>query len=206
MDMSARPAARFVSRVKIARGLRAAMFGASLATACARPPLVETTLPPKSLVGTDGAPHPIAPEGDQRLLVLFFFSAHCPCQAAHDPRLRALHATYRTRGVDFVAVDSEQGATLERDRDEAEKRGYTFPILLDPGGALAQKVGAAYATEVVIVDRSGTVRYHGGIDSDRTHLEDDATPYLRDALEDLLAGRAPRRAMSKALGCALQTS
>jgi hypothetical protein len=193
-----------------ATGCRLLRVGAPLAVvalvACARPgpPLMGTRLAAQPLLGTDGASHTLAPDGAQRLTVVFFFSNHCPCQSAHDTRLRALHATYHPRGVDFVAVDSEHGATIERDRGEAETRGYPFPILLDPGGALAQTVGAEYATEALVLDRSGTVRYHGGIDSDRTHLQDDASPYLRDALDDLLAGRPPRRAESKALGCALQ--
>ncbi len=41
------------------------------------------------------------------------------------------------------------------------------------------------------------------IDSDRTHLQDDAKPYLRRALEDVTAGRAVREAETKAMGCAL---
>ena len=68
---------------------------------------------------------------------------------------------------------------------------------------IATAVGAESATYTVVVDRVGTIRYRGGIDSDRTHLTPDATPYLADALEDLLAGRAPRVPESRALGCAL---
>jgi peroxiredoxin len=158
-----------------------------------------------SLAGTDGTSHSLAPQGSARLTVVIFFAGHCPCQAAHDPRLRELYASYHPRGVDVLAVDSETSATLERDRAEAVKREYPFPILIDAGGALARSVGAEYATEAFILDRSGSVRYHGGIDSDRSHLRDDATPFLREALDDLLADRTPRRSESKALGCALQT-
>jgi hypothetical protein len=48
------------------------------------------------------------------------------------------------------------------------------------------------------------VHYRGGIDSDRIHLHDDRTPYLEQALDDLLAHREPRVAEGKSLGCALQ--
>lgn len=172
--------------------------------ACAPPPVVGTKLAPRTLLGTDGASHALTREGTARLTVVVFFADHCPCQAAHDARLRDLFTTYHPRGVDLFAVDSETGATLERDRARAIERAYPFPILLDPGGALAAEVGADYATETVVFDRTGHVRYHGGIDSDRKSLHDDAAPYLRDALDDLLAGRSPRRSESKALGCALQ--
>jgi peroxiredoxin len=187
-------------RVAVTVALAALMLGG-----CAHPQVMGTKLAAQALAGTDGASHPLEPEGNARLTVLIFYADHCPCQAAHDGRLRDLYALYHPRGVDVFAVDSETGATLERDRAAAEKRGYLFPILIDPGGSLAHRFGAEYATEAFVVDRSGTVRYHGGIDSDRKQLHDGATPFLSDALDDLLSDRPPRRAESKALGCALQT-
>jgi peroxiredoxin len=189
-----------------ATGGRWSLAAALLLTACAPPPpLLGTKLLPRTLSGTDGASHTLPPDGSARLTVLVFFDDHCPCQTAHDRRLRELYALYHPRGVDFLAVDSQRGASVERDRAEAEKRGYPFPLLVDPGGSLARSMGADYATETFVLGPGGTIRYHGGIDSDRTHLEESAIPYLRDALEDLLADRPPRRAESKALGCALET-
>jgi hypothetical protein len=55
----------------------------------------------------------------------------------------------------------------------------------------------------LLVDTSGRVMYRGGIDSDRSHLRDDATPYLQNAIEDALAGRSLRNPEAKTLGCSL---
>jgi peroxiredoxin len=172
---------------------------------CAGRQVMGARLTAVPLLGTDSLMHGLEPTGSSRLTVLFFFADHCPCQAAHDARLRDLYALYHPRGVDIFAVDSEVRATRDRDAAEAAKRGYPFPILLDRGGALARRVGAEYATETFVVDAQGTVRYHGGIDSDKRALHADATPFLQNALDDLLADRPPRRVESKALGCALQT-
>lgn len=139
-----------------------------------------------------------------RLTVLVFFSAHCHCLDAHDARLRALEAAFRPRGVQLFMIDSEVGATRARDDREAERRGYAFPILLDPGARLADRLGAEYATYSVVLDPEGRARYAGGIDSDKTHLRDDAERYLEAAIGDLLAGREPRVAAGKTLGCALE--
>jgi Redoxin len=144
-------------------------------------------------------------DADAKYTVLVFFSAHCPCQRAHDGRLRAMADAYSTRGVAFAAVDSEVRATPERDATEAAKRGYAYPIFVDRGAALARSLGASYATYSVVFDRDGRIRYHGGLDTDRRTLHDDATFFLRDALDDLLAGRDPRVATGKTLGCALET-
>jgi hypothetical protein len=136
--------------------------------------------------------------------VLVFFSPSCHCLASHEARLRELYDAYHERGVQFLMVDSESGRSAERDEAEARRRGYPFPIVQDRGAALADRLDAQYATYSVILDQQGRIRYHGGIDSDHDRLHDDAAPYLRDALDDLLAGRAPRVAETKTLGCALQ--
>jgi hypothetical protein len=137
------------------------------------------------------------------LTAFVFFSAHCHCVDAHDARLIALFEAYRPRGVQFVMVDSEVTASASADAVEARRRGYPFPIVVDPGARLAQALGARSAAYAVLADVEGRVRYRGGIDSDRIHLHDDAAFYLRDAVDDLLAGRPPRVTEGKALGCAL---
>jgi peroxiredoxin len=136
--------------------------------------------------------------------VIVFFAAHCPCQAAHDERLRQLHEAYAPRGVTFLLVDAEADATPERAMDEARRRRYPFPLRADPDGKLADALGARYATYTVVLDAAGRIRYRGGIDSDRKDLHDDARRYLGDALDDVLAGREVRVPEGKTLGCSLR--
>lgn len=142
--------------------------------------------------------------GHAPLTVFTFFSAHCPCQRARDARLRQLHAAYAPRGVAFVAIDAEREASVERATREARARGYPFPILADPSGRSIDALGAEFATYTVIVDRRGTVRYSGGLDSDKSRLSTNATLFVRDALDDLLEGNEPRRPHGVTLGCALE--
>ena len=158
-----------------------------------------------TLKGTDGTTRifPALVRGAPAT-VLVFFSDHCPCVRAHDVRLRALAERFAAAGVRFFSVDSEYGATLERDQTEARAREYPFPILLDPGSHLADALSARYATYVAIFDAGGTLRYHGGLDSDQSVLHDDAHAWVTQALDDVLAGRAVAQPETKALGCALQ--
>jgi hypothetical protein len=139
------------------------------------------------------------------LTVLVFFSPDCHCLTLHDGRLVDLYARYHPRGVELLMIDSEKSGSPERDAAEAQRRGYPFPIVRDPGARLADALGARYATYAVVLDAQGRIRYHGGIDSDRSHLHDGARPYLQDAIDDLLSGRQPRVAEGEALGCSLQT-
>ncbi|GAC1358322.1 MAG: hypothetical protein NVSMB47_11260 [Polyangiales bacterium] len=136
--------------------------------------------------------------------VITFFSASCPCQRLHDARVGALYATFAPRGVRFVGVDAEADATPAKDAEEARRRGYPFALLSDPDGRLADALGVTAATESVVLDREGRVRFHGGLDSDRVTATDDAPPYLRDALDALLRGEEPPDPAPKALGCAIR--
>jgi hypothetical protein len=188
-------------------GLAAASFalGCTSSRPAATGSVPETDVPDVPLVGADGAAiGSCALLAKAPLTVFVFYSPDCHCLAAHEARLRALDEADRPRGVQVVMVDSEVGATPERDAREARRRAYPFPILVDRGGRLADALGADYAAYAAVADAAARVHYRGGIDSDRIHLHDDRTPYLALALEDLLAHHEPRLAEGKSLGCALQ--
>ncbi|MGA2448649.1 MAG: redoxin domain-containing protein [Polyangiaceae bacterium] len=173
--------------------------------ACAASPARVSDVPATTLIAGDGSTVDARRlAGSARWTVLIFFAPHCHCLDAHDARIRALYEAYHPRGVEFRMVDSETRGSRERDGAEARRRGYPFAILLDPGAKLADALGAEYATYSVVVDAEGRVRYRGGIDSDKMHLHDDVRPYLRFALDDLLARRAVRIPEAKTLGCALE--
>lgn len=162
-------------------------------------------LPDLTLQGSDGKAYALrAIASASKATVIEFFSAGCPVQRAHDEVLKQLAASWRAAGVAFLAVDSEAGAKLADLADEAHRRGYAFPILLDDGGQLAKTLGAKYCTTSVVVNPQGRLRYLGGIDSDAARLHKDSPPFLRDAVTSVLAGRDPNPARTKSMGCFLQ--
>jgi peroxiredoxin len=176
-----------------------------LASGCASASSIATQVPATPLVATAGATRDARDVvATAPFTVLIFFSRDCHCLNQHDARIRELYDAYHPRGVQVVMVDPEVRASPDVDAAEAARRGYAFPILVDPKAHLADALGADYATYSVIVDAQGRVRYRGGFDSDKTHMRESATQYVRDALDDLLAGRPPRLAEAKTLGCALE--
>jgi hypothetical protein len=137
-----------------------------------------------------------------RFTAVVFFSASCPCFAAHRARLVALAREMEPRGVDIAIVDSErrpQGASPPGEVPETD-----LPILRDDQGRLARRLDAQYATETFVFDSTGALRYRGGIDDDRKHLSQTPKALLREALLTLLSGKAPAFTTAKALGCALR--
>jgi peroxiredoxin len=159
-----------------------------------------------SLPGSDGRTHDVTAElARAKFTVFVFYSEDCPCMRVHEGRLAELRARYAPSGLRVVLVDSETTAEAGRDAAEARKRGYPFPLLTDADARLARLFGAKFATHAIVVDATGAVRYSGGIDSDKNVLHADATPYLREAIDALLAGRTPPVPDREPLGCALQT-
>jgi hypothetical protein len=184
-----------VRRTRKAIALVGALLGAACVSCASHAsPAVHAPAPHDVQALTRGAP----------LTVVTFFSAHCPCQRAHDGRWKEIFAETSPRGVRFVFIDAEPDASPAFDANQVSIRGYPWTIVSDPDGKWADLFGAAYATDTFVVDAAGLVRFHGGIDSDRSHLTDDARPYLRDALLALLAGAEPPDPEPKVLGCALR--
>jgi len=158
-----------------------------------------------SLTGSDGRTYePSRVVGAHRLTVFIFYAAGCPCLAAHEPRIAELQRAFSGQDVAFFLVNSEHGASPSVDAREAQRRGLSVPLLTDSDARLARVLGAEFATHSIVLDARGRVAYSGGLDSDKKQLHPDATPYLRHALEDALAGRPQRATEHEALGCALQ--
>jgi hypothetical protein len=202
----------------VLNGVRRSSFAASLGVvlstvtlvafgACAparRRELPSATIARTTFVDTAGSTTTLPDDfARSKLTVVVFYADHCPCFRIHEERLRDLARDYGPRGVRVLYVDSEVSASAERDARAASERGLPA-IVLDPGAKLADALDAEYATYTVIVDATGRLRYRGGMDSDKNRLNADAQAFVRDALDDLLAGREPRRTEGKALGCALQ--
>jgi peroxiredoxin len=176
-----------------------------LAAPAAADSLSDLAVPDLRFQATDGESYAIKQAlGRAPLSVFTFFSASCPCQRAHDARLKELAEAYRARGVQFFAVDSEAGSTLAKDREEAKARQYGFPILRDEQGELAKALRVRFATGTVIVDSRGKVHYRGGIDQDKRQAKPGSRFFLREALDHLIAGAEPDPAEPKALGCFLR--
>jgi peroxiredoxin len=167
--------------------------------------LLLAALPTAPLAATDGQTHSLAGEvGAHPWTVVVFFSRECPVMRSHDGRLRELATTFSERGVGFVAVDAQSGASLEQANRDVQSRGYSFPLVVDPAGTWADALEVRFSTTVVVLDARGRVRYRGGFDDQRVKVSDDFKPLLRAALEALLAGGEPVSVETKALGCVLR--
>lgn len=163
--------------------------------------------PFEGLLGTDGRRHGFSDYAAADVLVVIFSSNRCPTAKAYASRLRALQADVEGRGVQLLLLNSNDphlypdeslGGMVER----AAADGYTFPYLVDEEQRVARAWGPTCTFHAFVLDRDRRLRYEGRFDNAR--LEERVTSHdLRNAVEEVLAGREVTVTQTRAFGCSL---
>ncbi len=159
---------------------------------------------------TSGSLHTADEWRAKKAVVLFFTMTDCPLANGYVPEMNRLRATYEPRGVAFYAVQVDNTVSDAAVKKYAQEFGYSFPMLNDSHLALARLTGAKVTPEVAVLSSSGEVLYLGRVDNkveDLTHPRYAATePELRNALDAVLEGKAPKEARTRAVGCSINIS
>jgi len=148
---------------------------------------------------------PFAAAEGRRALVLVFVDPDCPISNAYAPEVKRLAAEFGPRGVELELVYSAPGLDPQAVRRHVADFGYELPALLDSDQRLAARAGATVTPEAVVFLPDGELVYRGRIDDrfvDFGRQRPQPTQReLRDALEALLAGRAPPVPRTESVGC-----
>ncbi|MDJ0787548.1 MAG: redoxin domain-containing protein [Myxococcota bacterium] len=157
-----------------------------------------------ALLDHRGAFHELRGYADRSAIVLFVHGNGCPIARHALPVLHELARELKERGVAFLLLN----ANLQDDRDsiaaEAREWQVELPILVDESQLVAEALGVTRTAEAIVIDpRTWRVAYRGPVD-DRLHYQTQRPArahYLRDALEDVLAGREVAKPLRDAAGC-----
>jgi peroxiredoxin len=91
-----------------------------------------------------------------RHVLLNFWATWCAPCLEEMPSMDALYRDYRDRGLVVVAISSDrEGAAVVQ--DFVERLGVSFPVLLDPQGAVAAQYGARNLPVSFVLDPGGRV-------------------------------------------------
>jgi hypothetical protein len=120
----------------------------------------------------------------------------------------AIQKDYAAKGVQLVAINSNDSKTYPEDGYpqmvvRAKQKGFNFPYLRDPDQKAAEAYGAVCTPHVFAFDKERKLRYRGRIDDSRDPSAV-KSPDLRNALDDLLAGKSPRVADTRPFGCSIK--
>ena len=131
-------------------------------------------------------------------LLVVFICNHCPYVKHIQKQFASLAKEYQARGVDVVAINSNDVESHPEDRPEkmAEQIkhvGYTFPYLYDQSQQVAKAYRAACTPDLYLFDRDYRLVYRGQFDDSRPGNARPVTGAdLRTALDAVLAGHTVR--------------
>lgn len=140
---------------------------------------------------------------EKKAIVLMFIATRCPISNDYNERMAAIAKDYATKGVQFFGINSNRTEPATEIAEHAKSNGFTFPVLQDEGNRVADAYGARVTPEVYVLDSNFVLRYHGRID-DSQKPQSVQKHELREALDAVLAGRAPENARTKAFGCTIK--
>ena len=121
--------------------------------------------------------------------MLFFVSARDPATLANAERIKKLEDDYAKKSVTVIAVGVGRGETYETLKAVAERSDWDFPVVQDVNQNISRGLRAGFTPEVMLIDSGGAVRYAGPIDDSWLDARKAKTPYVRNALDALLAGK-----------------
>jgi len=109
--------------------------------------------------------------GDAGLLVMFICN-HCPFVIHIADELARIGRHCQANCVGCVAINSNDVANYpddspERMREEAKRRGYTFPYLFDETQEVARAFHAACTPDFFLFNADGKLVYRGQLDDSR---------------------------------------
>jgi len=161
-----------------------------------------------SLMGTDGKMHSLADVKGEKGTAVIFTCNECPFSKGYEDRLIGLAKEYRSKGIGFVAINSNDPKIVPGDGFEfmvkrAQDKNFPYPYIFDETQEIAKSYGAKVTPHIFLMDAQGKLVYRGRVDDS---LEQDKVK-SRDfaaALDALAAGQPVKVAETKAFGCGVK--
>jgi peroxiredoxin len=162
--------------------------------------------PDFSLPATDGTTYALKDFSDAGTLVVFFTCNHCPYVVGSDELTRQTANRFAPKGVKFVGINSNSENTHPDDDfahmvSRMTEKKFPWVYLHDKSQKVALAYGALRTPHFYVFDGKRKLVYSGrGVDSPKD-VSAMTVNDLANALEDIVAGKPPRIALTNPIGC-----
>ena len=163
---------------------------------------VGATIDNFSLPDTNGKTQTLNDMKGKNGAVLIFVSSECPVVRGYNDRMNEITLAYKAKGINVIGINSNATETPAEVKAHAEAT-YKFPVLIDKGNVLADKLGASVTPETYYIDANNVLLYHGAIDNDKSG-KNVTTQYLRVAFDNTLAGKKIETTTTRGFGCTIK--
>jgi len=100
---------------------------------------------------------------DSGVVSLTFWCTFCHSCRTMEARLQKMAEDFKGR-ASVVGVDASAADTPKKIEDFTRDKKFTFPVLLDAQGMVADLFGVKLTTTTLIIDKAGVLRYRGQFD------------------------------------------
>jgi len=167
------------------------------------PPAIGTMIDDFTLPDADGASHSLASLKGKNGTVVIFIATKCPISNGYNDRMEKVFEDYKAKGINVIGINSNSTEPAAEVKSHAAEKGLKFTILKDDGNKIADRLGATRTPEVYLLDAKGKLAYHGRIDNSQK-AEGITSNDLRDALDQVIAGKAVTKTDGAAFGCSIK--
>lgn len=168
--------------------------------------------PDFKLKNVDGKYVSLSDYSDAKGVIVVFTCNTCPYAKAYQDRINDLNKEYTEKGVPVIAInpndpDVSPGDSFDKMVNRAKEKNYSYPYLLDEKQEVYPAYGATKTPHVYLLKKKGDdyiVTYIGAIDDNYKDASQVDKTYLADAVNNMLAGKNPDPANTKAIGCGIK--
>jgi peroxiredoxin len=165
--------------------------------------------PDFNLPGVDGKKYSLASFADKKALIVIFSCNHCPYVQAYEGRIKQIQSDYATKCVSVVAINSNEDTgypedSFENMKNRATEQKLNFPYLRDEDQSVAREYDATHTPEIFLFDKDRKLAFHGKIDDNWQEPNRVQNHYLRNALDELLAGKEISVPETFTIGCTIK--
>jgi peroxiredoxin len=164
--------------------------------------------PAFTLADSTGRSHSLA-DYSGKIIVLQWINPDCPvCRRVSSTGLvTAMRKRLDeiTPGVVYLAINSTHYMEPSVGETYLKTNKIDAPVLIDRDGKVGHLYGAKRTPHLYVIDAKGILRYQGAIDDDqRGDKSDQATNYVVQAVQQIVAGETVAPDMTRSYGCSVK--
>jgi peroxiredoxin len=165
--------------------------------------------PDFNLIGIHGKKYSLSSFKDKKALIVIFSCNHCPYVQAYEDRIKQIQKDYQIKGVEVIAINSNDDKGYSEDsfdnmKKRAAEKKFNFLYLRDDDQSVARAYDATHTPEIFLFDKERKLAFHGKIDDNWQEPNRAKNHYLKDALDELLAGKEISVPETFTIGCTIK--
>jgi hypothetical protein len=141
------------------------------------------------------------------LLVIFSCNT-CPYVLGSMPRMEEMLAYARKNNIGVAVLNSNEAQRADADAPEAMKKlaaAHHYPnYFIDKDSKVADIFGASRTPEVFLFTKAGKLVYKGAMDDNVPDPQNAHKIFLRNAIDNMIAGKAIEPDATKSIGCSIK--